>query len=242
MDKGSSQMEIKTKTAIDSASTLGAALLCIGASASSQASVLINEIDYDQPGSDSAEFIELYNSAVTPLVLDGYTLALINGSSGDAYHSFDLSGLQIAANGYLVICNDTGAVANCSIDAASGSWMQNGGPDGDAAALLQGETILDSVAYEGTGNFLGPYAEGNSFTVADSGSIVMSIARLPNGIDTDSNADDFASGCLTPGGSNIAGTGDCSTPINPVPVPAAAWLFGSGLIGLIGIGRRKSRA
>lgn len=25
----------------------------------------------------------------------------------------------------------------------------------------------------------------------------------------------------------------------PVPVPAAVWLFGSGLIGLIGIGRRK---
>lgn len=235
-------MEIHTKTAFDAASTLGAALFCIGASASSQASVLINEIDYDQPGSDSAEFIELYNSAVTPLVLDGYTLALVNGSSGDAYHSFDLSGLQIAANGYLVLCSDTGAVANCSVDAASGSWMQNGGPDGDAAALLLGETILDSVAYEGTGNFLGPYAEGNSFTGADSGSIVMSIARLPNGTDTNSNAADFASGCLTPGGSNIAGTGDCSTAINPVPVPAAAWLFGSGLVGLIGIGRRKSRS
>ena len=28
---------------------------------------------------------------------------------------------------------------------------------------------------------------------------------------------------------------------NPVPVPAAIWLFGSGLLGLIGIGRRKKR-
>lgn len=27
--------------------------------------------------------------------------------------------------------------------------------------------------------------------------------------------------------------------INPVPVPAAAWLFGSGLIGLVGMARRK---
>ena len=26
----------------------------------------------------------------------------------------------------------------------------------------------------------------------------------------------------------------------PVPIPAAAWLFGSGLIGLVGIGRRKA--
>ena len=27
--------------------------------------------------------------------------------------------------------------------------------------------------------------------------------------------------------------------VNPVPIPAAVWLFGSGLIGLIGIARRK---
>ena len=27
--------------------------------------------------------------------------------------------------------------------------------------------------------------------------------------------------------------------VNPVPIPAAAWLFGSGLIGLIGLSRRK---
>jgi len=29
---------------------------------------------------------------------------------------------------------------------------------------------------------------------------------------------------------------------SPVPVPAAAWLFGSGLLGLIGVARRKERA
>jgi hypothetical protein len=28
--------------------------------------------------------------------------------------------------------------------------------------------------------------------------------------------------------------------VNPVPVPAAAWLFGSGLLGLIGVARRKA--
>lgn len=30
-----------------------------------------------------------------------------------------------------------------------------------------------------------------------------------------------------------------ATQVNPVPVPAAVWLFGSGLIGLIGIARRR---
>ncbi len=29
--------------------------------------------------------------------------------------------------------------------------------------------------------------------------------------------------------------------INPVPIPAAVWLFGSGLLGLVGVARRKTR-
>ena len=29
------------------------------------------------------------------------------------------------------------------------------------------------------------------------------------------------------------------TSVTPVPVPAAVWLFGSGLLGLVGVARRK---
>ncbi len=242
MDKGSSKMETVKTRVINSTSLFSTTMVLLGASASSHAGLIINEIDYDQPGSDTAEFIELYNSNDLPLILDGYSLELVNGSSGNIYHSFDLSGLSIAANGYLVVCNNIRAVANCRAAAASGSWLQNGGADGDAAALMQGTTLLDAVVYEGIGSFLEPYAEGGSFVEADSGSTAMSLARLPNGIDSDNNAADFASGCLTPGSANLSGTGDCSAIINPVPVPAAAWLFGSGLAGLIGIGRRKASA
>jgi hypothetical protein len=34
---------------------------------------------------------------------------------------------------------------------------------------------------------------------------------------------------------------DFSIGVTAIPVPAAAWLFGSGLIGLIGLARRKTR-
>jgi hypothetical protein len=30
--------------------------------------------------------------------------------------------------------------------------------------------------------------------------------------------------------------------VSAIPVPAAAWLFGSGLLGLIGVARRKKTA
>lgn len=36
-------------------------------------------------------------------------------------------------------------------------------------------------------------------------------------------------------------TGNIYTDVNAVPVPAAVWLFGSGLISLIGVARRKAR-
>ena len=39
--------------------------------------------------------------------------------------------------------------------------------------------------------------------------------------------------------SNVSGSG-CTFDTSAVPVPAAVWLFGSGLIGLIGIARRKT--
>lgn len=232
-------METITKNAIKPSLFFSACTIMLTASAPAQTAIIINEIDYDQAGSDIAEFIELYNTSPGPVSLSGYSIDLVNGSSGSTYNSFDLNSHSIDANGYLVLCGDATTVANCTINLASSSWLQNGGSDGDAIALLREGTLVDSVVYEGIGNHLASLAEGGSFASADSSSITASIARLPNGTDTDFNAGDFGSACLTPGGSNIGGSGDCSIPVNPVPVPAAAWLFGSGLIGLIGISRRN---
>ncbi|NNL07035.1 MAG: lamin tail domain-containing protein [Gammaproteobacteria bacterium] len=217
---------------------INASLILLGIS-TAEAALIINEVDYDQPGSDTAEFIELFNAGMSPVVLDGYTIDLVNGSNGSAYSSFDLTGLTVSANGYLVLCDNLAAVTNCNIDVTSSGWIQNGGSDGDAVALLSGGTLVDSVVYEGMSSFLAPYAEGGSFTIADSNSISMSIGRLPNGIDSNTNSADFNSACITPGSGNISGTGDCSLSVSAVPLPAAAWLFGSGLLGLIGISRRK---
>ncbi len=53
----------------------------------------------------------------------------------------------------------------------------------------------------------------------------------------------FASACAVAGGPEDCRKVDFSLAgINVVPIPAAAWLFGSGLIGLAGIARRRKAA
>jgi hypothetical protein len=235
-------MEITRTIQIASTRFLSTGALLTSTAISSHASIVINEIDYDQPGSDNAEFIELYNPDQRALSLDGYTLELINGTNGSTYKTVDLSGMTLGAGDYLVLCDSASAITRCDIDMATSSWIQNGGGNGDAIALLSAGLAIDSLAYEGIGSQLSPYAEGGSFAPADSNSINMSITRLPNGFDRDNNASDFASGCITPGSANIAGTGDCTIQINPVPLPAAVWLFATGLAGFIGIARSRQGA
>jgi len=203
------------------------------AAQSSHSAIIINEFDYDQEGADTAEFIELFNTGDSAVSLDNYSIDLINGNNSTTYRSIDLSGFSIGTNDYFVICGDASLVANCNYSfTTSSSWFQNGAPD--AIALLENTDLLDAISYEG---LLSPYTEGNFLTVKDSNSNTVSISRF---MDSNDNALDYNLGCITPGSQNIAGSGNCSMAIvSTVPVPAAAWLFGSGLLGLIGVSRRK---
>lgn len=67
--------------------------------------------------------------------------------------------------------------------------------------------------------------------------VVDAIAALPiynaGGAFTDLPLIGYTGGSVT--GANLA----MVTDVAPVPVPAAAWLFGSGLLGLVGIVRKK---
>lgn len=203
---------------------------------SGHAAIIINEIDYDQPGADTAEFIELFNTDTSAVSLNNYSIDLINQSASSIYRSIDLSGFNIAANGYFVICSDTTQVANCDYSFTSTSgWFQNGTKD--AIALYEDTTLLDSLSYEGS---VTPFTEGDALIAKDNRVDIVSLARIANGIDTNNNNLDFQLGCITPGSANIAGTGNCSvTSVSAVPLPAAVWLFGSGLLGMVGLARRK---
>lgn len=220
-----------TRPSLSAVYILFASVLCHAGS--TNAAIIINELDYDQPGTDNAEFIELYNNGNNTVSMDGYTIELINGSNSSVYRRIDLSGFNIQSNDYFVICNASGNVANCDYSfTTSNSWIQNGAPD--ALALYnKSQLIMDSLSYEGT---VSPFTEGNNVIEKDSNGIITSLSRFPDGFDTDNNRVDFTLGCITPGSTNITGNGDCSiTSVSTVPVPASVWLFCSGLLGLVGI-------
>ncbi len=89
--------------------------------------VVINELDTDTPGTDTAEFVEL-KSATPNFSLDGYVLVLMNGGSGsssDVYYTMDLDGLVTDVNGLVVIgCSATSPVPQQYFP--YDSLMQNG--------------------------------------------------------------------------------------------------------------------
>lgn len=116
--------------------SLLALLACISAS-SSFAAITINELDADQSGTDSAEFIELYDGGLGDTSLAGYSLVFYNGSNDQSYRTVDLNNLTTNAAGYFVICGDDSLVDHCDLDLATNTnLIQNGA---DAIALYQAQ-------------------------------------------------------------------------------------------------------
>jgi len=215
-------------------------ILAICTFSTANATILINEIDYDQGGTDTAEFIELFNSGSDDVSLDNFHLDFINGGlvNTPTYRSFDLTGYSLAAYSYFVICGNSSMVMNCNFDTGiNRNLIQNGSPDG--IALYNGSNLIDAITYEGV---IAGVTEGSDGALADQNSGIMSIGRLLDSLDTNNNAADFDYGCITPGTTNIAGSGDCSiAAINTVSLPSIIWLFTSGLIGMVANTRgRKS--
>lgn len=98
--------------------------------------IWINEIHYDNAGTDVGEFIEIAGTA--GLNLNGYSLVLYNGANGLQYSTTPLSGsIPNQINGF-------GAIALTY----STDGIQNGAPDG--MALVQGNTVIQYLSYEGS--------------------------------------------------------------------------------------------
>ncbi|MEO0845162.1 MAG: lamin tail domain-containing protein [Cyanobacteria bacterium J06648_1] len=126
-----------------------------GGGGGNSSSITINEVDADTPGSDSAEFIELFDGGTGNSSLDGLVAVLYNGNGDSSYAAFDLDGFSTDSNGFFVLGNE--AVANVGLT-FSNNTLQNGA---DAVALYQGdaadfpngtvvtaEGLVDAIVYD----------------------------------------------------------------------------------------------
>jgi hypothetical protein len=95
--------------------------------------VWINEIHYDNEGTDEGESVEIAGVAGTDV--SGYSIVLYNGSGGGMYQTVPLAG----------VVADEGCGYGALSYAISG--IQNGAPDG--LALCDGASVVQFLSYEG---------------------------------------------------------------------------------------------
>ncbi|MEZ4463576.1 MAG: lamin tail domain-containing protein [bacterium] len=175
---------------------------CLDCVAPVAAELVINEIDYDQSGADTTEFVEIYNPGDVAQPLAGVQIVMVNGSNGQPYGTYNLSdaAAELPGHSYLVLGNaavEATLPANTLFLPLPLNGMQNGAPDG--LVLVRDLAVIDGLSYEGA---MPGVTEGNAFPGVDIGP--QGISRCDNGVDTDDNAADFALvEDLTPGADNI---------------------------------------
>jgi len=94
--------------------------------------IIINEVDADTPGTDAAEFVELYDGGVGNTALDGLTVVFYNGNGGLSYAAFDLDGMITDPNGYFTLGNPLVPGVDLVFNPGGSGLLQNGE---DAVAL-----------------------------------------------------------------------------------------------------------
>ena len=180
--------------------------------------VIINEVDADTPGTDAAEFVELYDGGVGNTALDGLVLVFFNGNGGVAYAAFDLDGFSTDANGYFTAANPAVPGVDLVFNPGAAGLLQNGE---DAVALYAGNAsdfpsgtavtaanLRDAIVYD-TDDADEPgllvLLNAGQAPVNENGggsAGTQSNGRCPNGAGGARNTSPYAQGTPTPDGPN----------------------------------------
>ncbi len=207
----------------------------------STAPVVINEFSYDDTGTDTHEFIELYNRSGAPVDISGWVVdcgdspttcqttctpgcSETTNNNGDfTIPGLPLSGTTILAAGdYYVI----GMPAVPNVDQAAGAvTLEN---DEEWIVLKDGAAaIVDAVSVEvnlqnlcfPAAHLEGPGIYGNN-VMTEVGQ-QLSVSRVPSGFDSNNNGRDFGLLPWTPGASN-------DSLANALPISET---FDAGIVG-----------
>ena len=177
--------------------------------------LIINEVDSDTPGTDVAEFVELYDGGMGNVPLDGYVVVFFNGGAANdaSYAAFDLDGFTTNANGYFTLGNT--AVAGVDLIIPNG-LIQNG-PDAVGLFAANGSDFPNGTPITTT-NIRDALVYSNSATI-DAGLLVLlnsgqlqinensagsgttvSMQRVPNGSGGMRNTNTYQVSVPTPDG------------------------------------------
>jgi hypothetical protein len=194
---------------------------CSGANCPAIVDVVINEIEYDQVGADTGEYVELFGPVGRSLF--GFKLWLYNGQPGNSvpYREIAIVGF-IQPDAHFVI--GSASVPNVDQIAMTADGIQNGSPDGIAITKPStkppfDDIVIDTIAYGGSFIGSGGPAAGVLFpdigvvdAAPDGGdpSAEITLQRIPDAIGPWSVTTD-------------GGTGPDGTPgtVNGLPLPVA---------------------
>lgn len=174
--------------------------------------LVVNEVDYDQPGDDTAEFIEIHNPGLNAIDLTGIEVHTINGAAGTVTQETialvpnSASITSLPAGGYMLVL--TPSSAGVTVPAGVPTVMLPGNLQNDEEGIVvldptAGATVChDAVFYEAIPTapmYMTCLWEANAGTDPGAGSL----SRIPDGFDSQENSVDFRlTPTPTPGATN----------------------------------------
>ena len=171
--------------------------------------VVINEFLFNPSGTDTGhEWIEIMNTTADDIDVSGWKIQA--GTSSFATKGLISAGVVIPAGGYLLIGEDLVAQDLGQTPDLVTSLSLGNASNVDGIRLIDcNEVTIDTVLY---GSNLGTQTweddnGANPTSFAPKPSEGESVARIPNGVDTNLSGDDFQGNAnLTPWGENIIGS------------------------------------
>lgn len=160
------------------------------------ASIVINEVDSDQTGTDAAEFIELYGP-LGATSLTNHFLVLYNGSNDSEYLTFDLDGQSIPADKYWVLGPSTLTVPN----------TDHAPPNFPATNAIQNGADAVALWHDPTGSVMAIDFIGTTVTSPPAGLILVDAVVY----DTSDADDTGLLNALTPGQPQINENGNSAS-------------------------------
>lgn len=158
----------------------------------------------------------------------------ISGDMSNLYLSY--AAMVLPSSDYFIGNDDPTMHSLASVLAGDGPAVFNIGATGNVYDA--GTEVNDFTTSAGNALVPGlPPMQGAPDTGADEMGLVHHVINPYDAFLNAPNNFDFS--LLNFNDGNVYGQGIATVTVSAVPVPAAAWLFGSGLLGLVGVARRR---